>query len=66
MDLEDIELEAGTSVKVFWVDGDETIGTFILKERGFIVLDCSGSIQACLPAHLAKIEILEHRRNNDC
>ena len=48
-------------VKVVWVDDDEVEGFFQSEERGFIVLNCSGSIQACLPAHLKSIEIIDKK-----
>lgn len=58
MDIKNIELEPGTSVQVFWVDGDMSEGMFVRKERGYIVLNSSGSIHACLPAHLTGIKVL--------
>ena len=60
MDVENIELKQGMNIKVYWVDGDETEGRFIMKERGYIVMESSGSVQACLPAHLTKLEVLEN------
>ena len=52
------KLKPGMNLRVVWDDGEEVRGTFVIVERGYIVLDCSGSSQACLPAHLKYIEVL--------
>lgn len=56
MDVED--LKPGMKLRVTWVDDDEEEGEFVMVERGYVVINSSGSIHACLPAHLKKIEVL--------
>lgn len=57
MDIED--LRPGMKLRITWVDDDEEEGEFVTTERGYVVINSSGSIHACLPAHLKKIEVLD-------
>ena len=52
------DLKPGMKLRVTWVDDEEEEGEFVMIERGYVVINSSGSIHACLPAHLKKIEVL--------
>lgn len=60
MNLEKVKLSRGMKIKVTWTDGEETQGTFVGKERGYIVIEQKGKIQACLPTHLKNLEIINN------
>jgi len=58
MNIHKDDLKPGMKIKVFWVDGDETVGTFVACERGYIVIEKAGITQACLPNHLERVEVI--------
>ena len=60
MDIKKKKLKPGMNIKVFWVDGDEAEGIYVTEDRGYIILQSSGSLQACLPAHLNDIKVLKN------
>ena len=57
-------MNVGDKIKVSWADGEEAIGFFVRKERGFAVfVDDDGEQFVALCRESTKMEILEKKIN---
>ena len=55
-------MKIGDKIKVIWFDGDEAIGSFVEKERGYIILkDDNGKKIVCNPSHIKTFEIIQKK-----
>jgi hypothetical protein len=52
-------VKEGDVVTITWVDGLVLQGTFMRKERGYLIVkDSNGKEVPCLPSHLSRIELM--------
>ena len=55
-------MNVGDKIKAIWTDGDEAVGFFVAKDRGYIILESeSGKRIVCNPDHIETFEIIEKK-----